>query len=107
MHVSEEAKQIGLATARLVAASAQAGLLEKHPQLARQTVSACAVLADLEGLQRWAAQDVEYIRANGGVCDTPARSPANTVTCRCRLSRSTLLGALPGVRSASELMGSS
>lgn len=78
MHDSEEAKQIGLATARLVAAAAtgdEAGLralLAEQPQLARQTVSACGVLADLEGLQRWAAQNVEFVLSKGGVADTPA-----------------------------------
>ena len=30
-----------------------------------------------------------------GTCDTPGSRPAYTVTCRCRFSRSTLLGAVP------------
>lgn len=72
------ARELGLATAKLVAASAlgNARLLEEilaeRPQLARQTVSATAVLADLEGLQRWVAANADFGRSKGGVCDTEA-----------------------------------
>lgn len=76
LHV--ETREIGLATARLVVAAAHGdaaglqALLRERPELARQTVSACAVLGDLEGLKAWVATNPEFAKAKGGVADAEA-----------------------------------
>lgn len=76
LHV--ETRELGLATARLVAAAANGDratldrLLAERPELGRQSVSAAAVLADFEGLRAWVARNAEFARAKGGLCDTEA-----------------------------------
>lgn len=76
LHV--ETRELGLATARFVAAVANGDaatlrtLLAERPDLPRLTVSATAVLGDLDGLRRWGAQNPAYLTANGGICDTDA-----------------------------------
>ena len=76
LHV--ETREIGLATARLVAAAANGNapamqtILKERPELARQTVSATAVLGDVEGLRQWVARNPEYAKAKGGACETEA-----------------------------------
>ncbi|HVU16207.1 MAG TPA: hypothetical protein VHD32_04750 [Candidatus Didemnitutus sp.] len=73
-----EALETGLATARLVVAATHgdqatlSALLADRPKLARQTVSACAVLGDVEGLRAWVAKNSEFARASGGLCDAGA-----------------------------------
>jgi ankyrin repeat protein len=76
LHV--ETREIGIATARLViaaangdAASVQA-ILAERPELARQTVSAAAVLGDLPVLRAWLDKTPEFARTSGGICDTEA-----------------------------------
>lgn len=64
------------AAARLVVAAVRRDaatvrtLLAERPELARNSVSAAGVLADLEGLKVWVAKNPEFARARGGVCDT-------------------------------------
>lgn len=73
-----EAREIGLATARLVVAAAngdRAGLeaiLAARPGLGRRTVSAAAVLADVEAVRGWVAKGNAYATTKGGLCDTEA-----------------------------------
>jgi hypothetical protein len=76
LHV--ETRETALAGARLVAAVANGDaaalktLLAERPQLSRLTVSAVAVLADLNALQDWARQDPSLLRTAGGICQTEA-----------------------------------
>lgn len=73
-----ETREIERATARLVIATAHGdaaglqALLTARPELARQTVPACAVLGDLEGLTAWAAKSPGFATAKGGVADAEA-----------------------------------
>lgn len=76
LHV--ETREHVLATARLVAAVANGdastlkALLAERPELGRQSVSAAAVLADMDTLRAWVKRNSEFARAKGGLCDTEA-----------------------------------
>lgn len=73
-----ETRESGIATARLVMAAVHGdgamlrALLAERPTLGRQTVSAAAVLGDLEGLRGWVRKNPELARAKGGIGETEA-----------------------------------
>lgn len=73
-----ETRETTMAGHRLVAAVANGdapaltALLAERPQLGRLTVSAAAVLADLDTLKAWAGKDPAFVTTAGGLCQTEA-----------------------------------
>ncbi|HND63173.1 MAG TPA: ankyrin repeat domain-containing protein, partial [Opitutaceae bacterium] len=76
LHV--ETRDHAIAMARLVGAAVNgdaatvAALCQERPGLARESVSACAALGDLEGLAAWVKRNPEFARAQGGIARTEA-----------------------------------